>query len=156
MKLVNGFILLFISFTSFAQEVVTCRNPSGEAYYHNHGLVSRADAGWHKDKITDGLITLQKLNDGKFDILIVDAKKSILSLRQDGGEIYLIRRGKEDATFLHVFPGRAIEIYTFYRDRDGVNRFELLQSKGGDHLRIHKSSVMTGQCKSIDFSLINQ
>ena len=151
-------VLLFLtcSMTIQAQEITTCQNPKGYAFYHHtpNGIVQKNDAGWLKDEITNGTTTLRKLADGKYDILIMDARKSILSLRQDGGEIILLRHSPDDATFLHIYPGNVIELYTFWKDGEGKYRFDILQSKGGKNLPIHKSSVMTGLCSSVKFDLI--
>ena len=66
----------------------------------------------------------------------------------------LLRRGASDATFLAVFPETTIELYTFYTDADGVKRFDLMQSRGGDGMPNHKSSVMTGPCSQIDLEKV--
>lgn len=150
-------LLIFsCSMTVHAQEIATCQNPKGFAFYHHTpgGIVKKNDAGWVKDEITNGTTTLRKLADGKYDILIVDARKSILSLTQDGGEIILLRRGPDDVTFLHLNPGNVLELYTFWKDGEGAYRFDMLQSKGGGTLPIHKSSVMTGLCSPVKFDLI--
>lgn len=150
-------IIILLSFfigTAHAQDIVSCQNPKGNAFYHHHGLVPQSKSGWSEDKITGGVTTLKLMQDGKYDILIVDARKSVISFRQDGGEIVLLRKGKNDATFLHVYPGMAVELYTFWRDPNGKNRFDMLQSKGGDGLQVHKSSVMVGDCSEINFNLI--
>ena len=96
----------------------------------------------------------KKLNDGNYDILILDGRGELISFRQDGGEIMLIRKGIKDATFIHIHPGMVTAIYTFYRDNNGDNRFDQMQSKGGDNMFIHLSSVLTGKCKPIQFDLI--
>ena len=154
---IAALLLLTFPLLVNAQEITSCQNPKGYAYYHHHkgGLMSLSESGWSDDKISGGITTLKKLLDGKYDIFIVDIRKSIISLRQDGGEILLLRKGKEDATFLHFFPGNAVELYTFWRDANGKDRFDLLQSKGGDNYPIHKSSVLTGECSSINFATIN-
>jgi hypothetical protein len=136
-------------------DIATCSELVGSGFYHGAGLVNKENQGWKKDAITGGYTTFKKLKDGKYDILILDATKTVYSLRQDGGEVMLIRRGKKDATFLHIHPGMVIELYTLWEDPDGKYRFDLLSSKGGDGMRIHKSSVMTGKCERIDFSKLD-
>lgn len=139
---------------AFAQAVANCSDPEGHAYYHHYPPVSKKESGFQKDKITGGLTTLQRLDNGDYDILIVDFRKQVISFRQDGGRIMLLRRGTNDATFLVTFPGMTIELYTFYTDADSVKRFDILQSKGGDGMPIHKSSVMTGTCSELDLHLV--
>ncbi len=148
--------LISIHFVSSAvsQTIADCKNPDGFAYYHHSGIVPKKESGFQKDKITGGLTSIVKLPDGKFDILIVDIRKKIISMTQDGGRVALLRRGAKDATFLHFYPGMVTEIYTLWVDAEGKSKFDMLQSKGGDNMPIHKSSVMVGDCSSIDFDLI--
>jgi hypothetical protein len=122
--------------------------------FHNYSLVARDKSGFRKAAITGGLTTLQRLENGEYDILFVDVRKQIISYQQDGALVKLLRRGANDATFLVVFPGMTIELYTFYMDADGARRFDILQSKGGDQMPIHESTVMTGTCSQINLNLI--
>lgn len=154
MKKIILLALFFCSSFVNAQVITSCQNPKGTGFYHHHGPISSSESGWKDEKITGGITTLNKMADGKYDILIVDARKSVLSFRQDGGEVILLRKGTNDATFLHMYPGMVIELYTFWKDANGKFRFDMLQSKGGDGLQIHKSTVMVGECSFIDFSLI--
>lgn len=135
---------------AIAKVVAVCSDPGGHAYYHYSGLVSKQESGFAKDKITGGLTTFQRLENGEFDVLIVDVRKQVISYRNDGARVLLLRHGTNDATFLVVIPGKVIELYTLYIDSEGEKRFDLLQSKGGDGMPIHKSSVMTGRCSHID------
>ncbi len=154
MKLSSLFTLLIIGPLANAQVVTTCSDPEGFAYYHDSGIVGKKDAGWKKDKITDGHLTLKKLTDNKFDIQIFDANKRSFSLKEDGGEVIFMRAGDSDATFLHFYPGKAIEIYTFWQDSTGQFKYDLVQSKGGVSTPVHKSSVLVGTCSKINFDLL--
>ncbi len=148
------FTLLIISPLANSQVITTCFDPEGFAYYHDAGIVGKKDAGWKKDKISDGRLTLKKLPDNKFDIQIFDANKKLFSLKEDGGEIIFMRAGDNDATFLHFYPGKAIEIYTFWQDSTGQFKYDLVQSKGGGSTLVHKSSVLVGSCSKINFDLL--
>jgi len=118
-------------------------------------LVPKDKSGFRKDAVSGGLITLHRLPNGEYDILLVDArKKKPISDRNNGAEIELARRGSNDATFLAMFGGRAIEVYTVYENAGGINRFDILQSKGGDRMPVHKSSVMTGNCSELRLELL--
>jgi len=141
--------------TVSAQTIAQCGKTEGYALYHYSGIVKKKDSGFTKDTISDGLNTLVKISDGKYDILMVDARKKIISLTQEGGTIILLRKGINDATFMHFYQDRVIEIYTFWNDGDGKAHYDLIQSKGGDYLPLHKSAVLTGDCERIDFKLIN-
>lgn len=138
-----------------AQVVAKCGQLEGYSHYPYRPPVPKSQSGFQKDRVTGGLTTLQKLPNGEYDILIVDARKQVISYRQDGGRILLLRRGRTDSTFLVVFAEMAIELYTFYWDADGISRFDLMTSKGGDRITMHKSSLMTGQCSELNLDLIS-
>jgi len=117
-------MILFLQVESvYSLEIASCRNPKGHAFYHDI-------ENWQRDGITGGLTTLQKLNDGKYDISIVDVRKKIISFRQDGGEILLLRKGTREATFMHIYPGTVIELYTFWIGLDGKAHFRYHSKQG--------------------------
>ncbi len=144
----------FLTETAWSQVIASCSNPEGFSYYHHAGAVSKKNSGFDKDKISGGMTTIQKLPDGSYDILIVDARKKIMSMTQDGGKVLMLRKGAQDATFLLYFPGNAIELYTLWIDQEGQAKYDYLASKGGDITPIHKSTVMVGRCDGINFNLI--
>ena len=143
------------SCAAFAQNIASCGPSSGYALYHYSKIVQKKDSGFDKDKISSGMTTLQRNSSGEFDIQMVDSRKRIISLVQDGGKVILLRSGETDATFMHFFPGMVVELYTFWKASDGKYHYDLIQSKGGDAMPIHKSAVLTGDCDAIDFSLIS-
>ena len=98
---------------------------------------------------------MQKIGDKKFDLLFVDSYKKIISAVGDGGSVILFRKGKTDVTFVHSFPGKVMEWYTFWIDLDGMAKYDLVQSKGGDLMPIHKISIMVGTCGPINFKLLD-
>ena len=147
--------IFFGASLSHSQSITSCQNPEGYAYYHYSGRVPKDKSGFAKDKITGGMVTLQKLGDNQFDILFVDVNKQIISAVGDGGKVMLVRKGKTDATFIHFFSGKVVEIYTFWVDSEGLAKYDLVQSKGGDLMPIHKYSMMVGTCSQINFDLIN-
>ena len=154
MKKIVFFFIAFYSTLTFAQTITNCRNPTGYAYYNHSGVTSKKESGFQTDKITGGITSFVKLPDGKFDINIVDIRKQIISFTQDGGRVVLLRSGNSDATFLHFHQGMVIELYSFWLESDGKAKFSMIQSKGGDNMPIHKSSVLVGDCDAINFSLI--
>jgi len=151
------FYIVFLGITefTFGQTIANCNNPEGWTYYHFTGIVAKKDSGFTKDKITGGVVTFQKLEDGKYDILTVDALKKITSIKQDGGNVILLRKGTIDATFLVYFPNSTIEIYTIWIDKNGVGKYDWLQSKGGDDALLHKSILFVGDCENINFKVLN-
>tara|TARA_B100000945_G_C20004774_1_gene422664 strand:- start:225 stop:503 length:279 start_codon:yes stop_codon:yes gene_type:complete len=87
--------------------------------------------------------------------LILDARKELISFRQDGASVTLLRKGAKDATFLFYAPGAAMSLFSFWEDYEGNYKMERLSSKGGDRLPIHSSSLMIGDYKPINFSLLD-
>lgn len=148
-------LVLASSLQLHAQTVTSCQNPEGYSYNHYSGRVPKASSGFVPDKITGGMVTLQKIGDKKYDILFVDATKQITSAVGDGGSVVLFRKGKTDATFVISFSGKVIELYTFWVDSDGLAKYDLVQSKGGDLMPIHKISIMVGTCGPINFKLLD-
>ena len=155
LKIMLLLVSVFSTSLTHGQAITSCKNPEGYAYFHYSGQVSKADSGFTKDKITGGMVTLQKVGEKKYDILFVDVRKEVISAVGDGGEVVLLRKGNSDATFGHFYPGRVIELFTFWIDSDGLAKYELIQSKGGDFMPIHKSSIMVGNCSQINFKLID-
>ena len=153
-KIIFVFIFLGSSVTQ-AQSITSCKNPEGYAFYHHSGQVPKERSGFVKDKITGGMVTLQRVGEKQYDILFVDANKQIISAIGDGGKVMLLRKGKADVTFIHYFTGKVVELYTFWIDSEGIAKYDLVQSKGGDLVPIHKSSMMVGTCSQIKFDLID-
>ena len=146
--------LLMISTNTYAAVISQCSNPSGTAYYPYLGLMAKKDSGWVDDKITGGITSLVKTDDNEYDILFVDITKQIISSKQDGGKVYTLSKGKNDASFLVVYPGKAVEIYTFLIDKSGKAEYIQVTSRAGDEILIAKSTVMRGDCTFINLDLI--
>lgn len=147
-------LLLCWPVITIAQTIASCGGVEGYSYYHYQGLNTKKDSGFFKDKISGGMTTIQRMPDGSFDILIVDARKKIISMVQDGGKVVLLRKGTKDATFMLFFPGNSIDLFTLWTDSDERSRYDMISSKGGNSALIHKSSVMSGYCEKINFQFI--
>jgi hypothetical protein len=155
LKIILLLVSVFSTSLMHAQTITSCKNPEGYAYYHYSGQVPKANSGFTKDKITGGMVTLQKVGEKQYDILFVDANKQIISAVGDGGNVALLRSSKNDATFMHSYPGKVIELYTFWIDSDGLPKYDLIQSKGGSSSPIHKAAILVGTCGPINFKLID-
>lgn len=149
--LVFTFALAFLSSTAYSQELATCKEPAGYAFFPQRGVIKAKDAGWEEDKISAGLFTLRKVGAADYDILYVDATKQIHSAKGDGGVVKLLRSGDNEMAFILLYPGSTIEIYTFMRDSAGRDQVGILTSKGGEGLVQHKQSAMVAGCSSISF-----
>ena len=146
-----------ISTLGFSQTIADCKNPEGYAYYHRN-FEKNKKTEFEKDKISGGMLSIQKTRDNTFDLIVVDSRKKITSMTQDGGKFLLLRKGETDATFLLVFPNSSIELYTLWLDDKGNSKLDMLQSRGGDEtlLSAHKSSILIANCESINFNLISK
>ncbi len=69
----------------------------------------------------------------------------------DGGLVRLLRRSADTITVLVHYSGATTEIYSFFREKDGRNRFTLLQNRTGAGALLPKSSLMVGDCDEIAF-----
>jgi hypothetical protein len=139
------------------QTIADCKNPEGYAYYH-HNLDKNKRTEFEKDKISGGMLSIIKKNDNTYDLIVVDSRRKITSMAQDGGKFLLMRKGEIDATFLLIFPNSSIEIYTLWLDGRGNSKLDMLQSRGGDQtlLTTHKSSIYIANCDPINFDLITK
>lgn len=147
--------LLIWSSNCFAMNVAQCSNPSGKSFFPYLGIMSEKEAGWANDKISGGITTLNKLDNGQYDILFVDATKQITSSQSDGGRIVQLSRGKTEASFLVIYPGRTAEIYTFYVDNAGKAKYTMVTHRSGSLVLFSKVSVMSGDCDFVRLNLIN-
>ena len=155
-SLLIGTLISFTTCAAIAQseEIATCRNPSGKAFYHFNGLSDKAGSGWADDKISNGVTTLVRATDGTFDMLYVDIRGKPISMAQDGATIRLLRLSPVEVTLLAHYEGAATEIYSFFKEKDGKNRYSVLTNKTGSAAIIPKSGVMVGDCGPIRFDLI--
>jgi hypothetical protein len=154
----NALLFLFaamISSLAMAQDVTTCRAPKGYSYYHYQGLTSKDDSGFAEDKLSNGVFTIKKIGNETFDILYVDSRKTVTSSVADGAIVRLLRRGKADATFITIYSGSAIDLYTIWVDKESRPKFSLILSRGGDSTLLHKSGVLVGDCDPIGFGLLD-
>lgn len=147
-------LLLGIASYSHGVELATCRAPAGKSYYHYSGIADKKAAGWADDKISNAVFTLTQANDGAFDVLFVDGRDKPVSSAQDGALVRLLRRGESSVSLLVFYPSSSTEIYTFFIEKDGVNKFTMMQSRSGDSAPLPKSSVLVGLCEPIRFDLL--
>lgn len=139
---------------SNAQEIATCRVPSGFVYYHFAGMVSKDQAGWSEDKVSKGVFSLTKLPNGAADILYVDIQNRPISSTQDGGTVRILRKSDDSVTVLVHYASATTEIYSFFKEKNGKHRFTWMQSKTGGEATFPKSSLMIGDCDPIRFGLL--
>jgi hypothetical protein len=150
-RLIAGLALSLLGTVASAQNIATCSDPKGHAYYPAKGVSKKADSRWTKDAITGGKVTLIKVGDRKLDILFVDTSNTIQSTIGTGGLVVPLRITNNDIAVL-VNYGDSTEIYNFWKTTDGRHEFSMIQNKGGESVMVPKSSVLVGTCSAINFS----
>lgn len=154
MRVVVFFSALVCSIHAHAADIASCSDPSGKGYFPEIGLVGKEDSGWSDERIAGGITKVVRLGENDYDILFVDARKDIVSARQDGGRVLLPNRGKNAFSMLVVYPGTTAEVYTFLKDNSGKLEYVHTLSRAGDGVLITKSSVMRGNCSYINFNAL--
>lgn len=137
-------------------DIATCRSPAGKVYRHFNGILEKADAGWSDDKISGGVLTLVRTSNGTLDMLFIDARNKPISMTQDGAKLVLLRSSDRSISVLAHYPGATTEIYSFFQEKDGRNRYSVLTSRTGPQAALEKSSVMVGLCDPIKFDQLPQ
>ncbi len=155
MKIIALLFALCFSALSHAQAITNCKNPVGVGFYHSNKNKS-GKTNFDVDEISGGMLSIHKTGKETYDLFVVDSRKKISSMVQDGGKFILLRKGEKDATFILIFPNSSIELYTIWLDDKGKSNLDMMQSRGGDSLlpALHKSSLMLADCDAIKFELI--
>ena len=149
------FVLLLIIFANntFAQaQIASCHDPKGYAFFPFIDPVPKSNSGWTDDAITGGVATLTKVGTNDYDLLFIDTTKRVISSKQDGGIVRVVRSNPKEITVLVLYPN-IVEIYTFWKTKDGQLQYSLIQSKGADN-PIYKTSAMVGKCDFINFNAV--
>ncbi|WP_206861295.1 tyrosine-type recombinase/integrase [Lysobacter changpingensis] len=140
---------LAVSWSAQAADVASCSDPVGQGYFPEIGLIGKKDAGWSEERITGGITKLVKTGESDLDILFVDARKDIVSARDDGGRVSLLTKGENAFSVIVVYPGTTAEVYTFLKNSSGHLEYLHTLSRSGDGVLITKASVMRGDCSYI-------
>ena len=143
--------LLAFSCNVFAGDVAQCSNPKGTTYLPELGIVTKSASGWGDDAINGGLVALTKISKDKFDIIFVDSTKNVTSSVNDGGTVFMLNRDESSVSFIVVYPGKTVEIYTFLTNKSGKSEYIHMTSRGGNQVLIAKATLMRGDCSYINF-----
>ena len=70
------FFICLVNFCvfGFSQTIADCKNPEGFAYYHLNTEKNKKN-DFEKDKITGGMLSIKKIGDKAFDLIVVDSRK---------------------------------------------------------------------------------
>ena len=99
-----------------ANEIASCSNPQGQAFIPLRGDNPKNTAGWQKDGIASGRITLAKAGGDKLDILYIDSRRQLMSVIRDGGKILPIRATESEISVL-AEQGRQAGIFDVAKPR---------------------------------------
>jgi len=146
MKYILIFLISLIPTLAFCETLITCTTQTEHAFFPNMGMIQKSNAGWMTGN-DPGTITVQKLSDGSYDILFIDATKSIHSAKENGAQIKLLWKDDLSTGISVFYPNHAIEIYNFTKENTGKYVVTILTATMGSSL-IYKSSVENGICDS--------
>ena len=150
-------VVTFIPFSSaYAVDIAKCSGLKGHAYYLNGGFTNPKDSGWQEDSISKGKTQLILNEAGHFDIMYVDATENIVSMKADGAKIFFVSETEKDVSFIASYPSGIIELYSFFQEKDGKNRYSLFSLKNENGTFAPKRSLMVGDCDSINFEAIKR
>jgi hypothetical protein len=85
-------------------------------------------------------------------MLYVDTRKKITSTTADGGKVVPFRLNKDDIAIIIAYDD-LIEIYNFWKTKDGKLQFSMLQNRGSGAV-MPKSSLLIGKCDFINFDAV--
>ena len=146
-------IALLVSLNASAQtQIASCHDPKGYAFFPYIDPVPKGKSGWTEDAITGGLATLTKVGPNDYDLLFTDTTKRVLSSKQDGGLVKIIRANSREISAIVLYQNVS-EIYTFWKTNDNQLQYSIVQSKGGEN-PIYKTSAMIGKCDFINFNAV--
>jgi hypothetical protein len=66
----------------------------------------------------------------------------------------MLSQGSNDASFLVIYPGKTVEVYTFLIDKSGKAEYIQVTTRSGDQVLITKSTVLRGDCSFVNLKLI--
>ena len=142
-KLIILLGLVLLSFSNAYSEIVAeCGPQKGYTFIYEGMLIPKGRGGWDTDS-TNGSTKIIKEN-GKFDIVFVDATLSERSTVKEGGTVLPIGFNSKNGTIvlMVMYPGKVAEIYS-YNSR--LKKLTLLQHKFNQ--LINKSVLMVSNCE---------
>ena len=128
--------------------IANCGPNKGWSYFVHNKYVSKKDSGWVEDGISQGQYTLKLLNGKDLDLLFIDAKAQVRSLKQEGGQIFPMRMSSSEITFLHIASNKVAEIYSFFIEADGTEKYSIIMDKGAGNI-VHRKGITIGKCNFI-------
>jgi len=122
---------------------VTCGDSSGYSYYFEGGAVDRKSSGFTEDGITGGKITLTLDDEGKGEVLHLDATQKIKSVKSEGGQLFVMA-GDSHVNWFASYPDGTITLESLHLDSMKLASY---RNTAGNKL-VAKNSLMTSDCKA--------
>jgi hypothetical protein len=139
LKGLTGLVICTISFCSASKTIATCNGSKGYTYYIEGDFVPKDDAGFAEDAISDGKITLERIED-EFKLSMIDVTGAIQTVEGQGGRTISMLIGESISVF--VFYENSVEQYIF-RPQDGIVTWTSARSGAF----IDKHSLFVSSCK---------
>ena len=145
MKLIaNVIIILGLSLLTVpanAEIIAECTKSNGYSYFPGVGLNPKDVGDFAADAISNGRISLDLRNDGRFDVLFSENNEEERSSISEGAKVIRIGQRSESITIAVIYP-RLSEVYTFLKTRSGpeviwtTNKFATPVVKVGAYLSL--------------------
>lgn len=127
-----------------AETILTCYYEEGQSYYPALKDAQSKQIGWKEEGSKGAVIRLDKTQDG-YDLLYGDGKAALESSTTQGATVADLSHEEESATFLVLYPNRAIETYYFYENTKETPELLLSQVRFNDAVGV--SAVSRYLCK---------
>ncbi len=132
--------------------VAVCGSSTGYSYYANRGIAEGDILGWSEEKNLTGSITFKKYDDGKLDLIFVDATKGSYSSTEEGAAIIPASISETSASIISLYPNKLSETYIFQKLKDGKMQVMWTQAKSDTPLP--KIAAWVGECSYLNLDLL--
>ena len=137
-------ILVGQALDGHAATITRCGESTGWAWFFAGPAVPSTSAGWQKDAITNGDISL--IFDGQEPDIVTTDTAGTRSVRAAGATTMALPGAPGFTLILVVYPAGAVEHYLFRLDDKGRGSVVWGTSRSGG--TIQKSSLMAAQCRT--------
>jgi len=129
---------------AFAETILTCSYDEGKSYYPALKDAESKQTGWKEEDAKGAVIRLDKTSNG-YDLLFGDSRTDLESSTNKGATVADLSHEEESATFLVLYPNRAIETYYFYETTKETPALLLSQVRFNDAIGV--SAISRYTCK---------
>lgn len=141
-RCVTGALFAIALNPAFADTILTCTYEEGRSYYPE--LTGTKETGWKTDDMKGAQIRLDKTESG-YDVLFGDGKSALNSSSAKGATVADLSHEEDSATFLVLYPNKAIETYYFYETTKETPELLVNQVRFNDAVGV--SAIYRYTCK---------